>query len=160
MTNKEENYEWEFNDEIIIDFLNRLQKQKKIKIIDYEFPITITLRKKLEKEIVPEINNWIDEWSDLWKGKKVSSATAEYYLAQPPSVNLKRMQEFVKENKFNKEIIFAATKKYLDEKEAQGFNFTKKSHKFIQDLDGSTLYAYCQAIELGETVPKSLNTRL
>lgn len=149
-----------YTHEQAVEILNILQAQKLIKINDYTTPITITLRKKLEKEIIPEINNWIDEWSDLWKGKKVSSATAEYYLAQPPSVNLKRMQEFVKENKFNKEIIFAATKKYLDEKEAQGFNFTKKSHKFIQDLDGSTLYAYCQAIELGETVPKSLNTRL
>lgn len=149
-----------YTHEQAVDILNILQQQKLIKITSYEPPITISLRKSLEKEIIPEINNWIQEWSDLWKGKKVSSATAEYYLAQPPSVNLKRMQEFVKENKFSKEVIFAATIKYLDEKEAQGFNFTKKSHKFIQDLEGSTLFAYCQAIELGEVDPKSLNTRL
>lgn len=146
-----------YTNEQAIEILNALQQQKLIKITNYEFPITISMRKSLEKDVASTVEGWIKEWSDLWKGKSADG----YYLSNPPKENLKRMLEFMTENpEFDKETIFAATEKYLNEKALMNFQFAKKSNKFITDSEGSVLYAYCQAIQLGEKDTKSLNTRL
>lgn len=140
-------YSQQASDEDIIHLLNELQQLKKIKILNYEFPITVSVRKSLEKHIASAVEGWIKEWSDLWKGK----SSEGYYLSNPPKENLKRMLEFMTENpEFDKETIFAATKKYLNEKELVNFQYCKKSNKFITDSEGSVLYGYCCAIQLGE----------
>ena len=59
---------------------------------------------------------------------------------------------FMRENpQFSKETITLATQRYLEEKEAVNFQYAKKSHKYIADQDGSILYAYCIAIENGDS---------
>ena len=130
--------------EEVIELLNQWQKQKLVKITDYE-KVTISLRHKLEKEVEADLS-WMLEWTELWKGLKSDG----YYLVNPVKENTKRMRDFLREAPFSKEVIMEATKKYLAEKEAVHYQYAKKSNKFIMDEQGSTLYGYCLAIENGE----------
>lgn len=132
--------------EQVILQLNCWQKQGYIRIIDYE-NISICLRKKLETLIEPEVDSWIKEWTDLWSGIYCGIKPYGYYVKQSPSSNKARMKEFLKENNFTKEEIFQATKNYLEDKRQCNWEFTKKSNKFINDTDGSTLYSYCDALK-------------
>tara|TARA_R110000868_G_scaffold165117_2_gene398058 strand:- start:364 stop:804 length:441 start_codon:yes stop_codon:yes gene_type:complete len=132
--------------EEVVEILNNLQQQGFIKITNYE-NLTISLRAKIEKDIQVGINDFIKNWSQLWHGKKADG----YYLAQPPKENLSRMMVFMRENpEFSPEVIMEATKRYIEEKEASGYQYCKKSNKFIADTDGSVMYAYCVAVMNGD----------
>lgn len=142
----EEQIETDFTIEQAVKILNKLQKQGLLKITGIS-PLQISLRKKLEKEIIAEVDSWIEEYTKLWQGKKSDG----YYLAQSAKENASRMIKFMQDNpQFTSEIILKATQKYIQEKSLTGFKFCKKSHKFIQDLDGSILYAYAMAVKNGE----------
>lgn len=130
----------------IIEHLNKWQSEGLIKITNYE-NLTISLRPKLKKEVIGAVDEWIIEWSKLWHGKKSNG----YYLANPPKDNAERMVVYMKNNPdHTPDIIMQATKNYLTEKSRVGYEYTKKSNKFIDDLGGSTLYAYCLAVINGE----------
>lgn len=143
----EEQIETDFTIEQAVKILNKLQKQGLLKITGVS-PLQISLRKKLEDCVEVKLN-FIEEYSKLWLGKKSIDG---YYLSQPKSENLSRMIKFVKENpEFSPETILKATNRYISEKSITGFKFAKKSHKFIYDLEGSTLFSYCHAVSQNET---------
>lgn len=133
--------------EEVVRLLNQMQAEKWIKITNFE-NLTISLRSKLEKEVVGQVEEWIEEYTQLWHGKK---SVDGYYLAQSSKENANRMVKFIQDNpQFTSDIILKATRKYISEKSLTGFKFAKKSHKFINDLDGSVLYGYALAIKNGE----------
>ena len=137
--------EQEWTKESVVNIINKLQKDKWIKITNFS-PLEISLRAKLEREVEPKMD-FIQEWSDLWKSKYSGIKPHGYYLASGKLDDSKRMKEFMKAYpEFTPEIIQQATIKYLKEKESSGYYMTKKSCKFIQSDDGSVLSAYCQDI--------------
>ena len=130
----------------VLELLNELQKDKWIRILDYE-GLTVCLRGEFKKQVEGKIE-WIKEYSDLWSGIK----SGDYYVAQPAKFNLARMKDFLKEYDFTKEEILKATISYIEAKKLVGNTFMKKSHKFIEDSDGSELYSWCMAIRSGKEV--------
>jgi hypothetical protein len=131
----------------VLDLLNELQKDKWIRILEFEGLTLIALRPNLKKEVEGVIE-WIKDYTDLWGGIK----SGDYYVAQPNKFNLARMKDFLKEYDFTKEEILMATKSYIASKRLVGNTYMKKSHKFIEDLDGSELYSWCMAIRSGKEV--------
>lgn len=135
----------------IIEHLNQWQSEGLIKITNYE-NLTISLRPKLKKETIAKVDEWIIEWSKLWHGKKGKAGNSTYFLTNPPKDNADRMVSYMKANpEHTPEIIMQATQNYLDEKAKSGYEYTKKSNKFIQDEQGSTLYSYCLAVINGDS---------
>lgn len=108
----------------------------------------------------PSNNDWIVEWNDLWPTKgDVYEATGQPIGYSPKTTItqvVRRMKTYLRDY-FPKEfpqvpvrdrpnIIERATRLYLEEKEADGYAYIKKSVKFIQDREGSTLGEYIQQI--------------
>jgi len=105
-------------------------------------------------EAVPA--DFLDSWLSLWPTKAQMTRAVGY--PTPYAINgnkpecKKRMLMFL--NEWNDRIgiecsleeslrmITDATIAYLEEKEKQQYNFVKKNHKFIRDLNGSILAEY------------------
>ena len=66
---------------------------------------------------------------------------------------LKQWDEFVDSESNPYDLIAAATEKYLERQRDNGWEFTKKNHKFILDNDGSVLSQ--MIADLGEPVNNS-----
>ena len=90
------------------------------------------------------VDDWIDEWLDLWpRGMK----SGGYYIRGNRRVVLFKMKLFTKVYpEFNKEVIFNATKQYLNRMAADGFRYSKLSQYFIMKENVSVLADECQAI--------------
>ncbi len=92
--------------------------------------------------------SWIDEWVTLYpkdiefNGRLLRSTVKD-------CVN--KMQKFVKDNpNYTKDVIFAATKRYLAEQESRNWAYTKQSTYFISKLgEPSVLANYCEKILAG-----------
>lgn len=91
---------------------------------------------------------WIDEWVQLYpadiefNGVKLRSSTKDC---------INKMQKFCKQHpEFTKDIIFAATKAYLQERAAKGYEYTKQATYLINKLgQPSVLENYCEKILSG-----------
>jgi|688.fasta_scaffold401225_4 hypothetical protein len=90
---------------------------------------------------------WIDKWLDLWP---TLITPQNYRISGNKTEVINRMNKFIKEYDYSPDVIFEATKKYLNRKKAENYNFTKKNTKFIKDTDGSILEQECNAIINGE----------
>jgi len=111
---------------------------------------------------------WIVEWNDLWPTAgqifQDKGVVIDYSPKQAITSVLTRMKSFMKN--FRKlfpdvtanervDLIMRATELYLSEKESQDYAFIKKSTKFIQDNNGSTLAEYITRLQSGQEVRKT-----
>lgn len=79
-----------------------------------------------------KVQDWIDEWVALypkniyWNG---------HPLRTPAKYCVNKMQKLCKNNpNYTKDIIFAATKLYLKEREAKNWEYTKQATYFISKI--------------------------
>lgn len=89
--------------------------------------------------------NWIDEWLLLWpEGVQTQGVNIRSKADQCTNKMLKLCKAHPE---YTKATIFAATKKYLAEREADNWKFTKRAMYFIDKLgEGSLLGTYCEKI--------------
>lgn len=110
------------------------------------------LTEGLKKHKVEPVLEWIEEWRMLFPRTK--KETGLIYLVRGDAIECaKRMKDFVNNYGYSKDTIFIATEFYLKEQKNKGWSFTKKSHKFIKDRDGSILSEYCELVENGDLKP-------
>lgn len=91
------------------------------------------------------IKEWIEEWNEIfpidakWNGNKLRT-DIKYCV--------NKMQKFCKDNpQYTKDIIFAATKMYVKEKEKVNWEYARQSTYFISKIGfTSLLEEYCQKI--------------
>ena len=87
--------------------------------------------------------DWIEEWYNLFpKGVKSGGYPLRSGLR---GVEIK-MKKFIKEfPEYPKDVIIAATKKYLEEARSNGYQYTQLAHYFIYKNNVSNLAAYCES---------------
>lgn len=83
---------------------------------------------------------WIDEWLDLWPSGVKSMG---YYVKGSSAACLDKMNKFVEQTEYDKEVIINATKRYITEMKHKGWKGMQLSHYFIEKNKASTLEAYC-----------------
>lgn len=135
----------EIKQEDVIPILNELQKLGYIKILNHNGEIM--LRNKLLNNVEPVKDDFIEEYTKLWEGIPKIGGKSGYYVKQPARFNAERMQKYIKEFGTCQEDILLATKKYIEEKKSGGYQYMKKSHKFIMDSESSELYLYVQSLK-------------
>lgn len=93
-----------------------------------------------------KVEDWIAEWLDLFP--KASITGSQTYLKGTVKDVVKKMQNLVKEDKrYTKDVIFAATKMYLDERKRDNYRYIKRPTYFIHKQDqGSMLAGVCERI--------------
>lgn len=114
-------------------------------------------KKKTDLDIMGDsYNEMINKYSNLWPKMKLPSGKA----ARSATGNIEPAFRWFFENyKYNWEKIHKATALYLDEKEADGWNYTRNSQYFIRKQNNdkswsSDLADYCQLIDDGGDAPK------
>lgn len=92
-----------------------------------------------------DVKSWINEWCDLWPEGVVWNNVP---IKSKPEECVNRMVKFCKDNPlYKKDTIFAATEAYLEEKEADDWNFTRRSNYFIDKRgEASLLEIFCNKI--------------
>ena len=88
---------------------------------------------------------WLDEWLELWPKEIQNGGMA---IKSPAKYCVNKIIKFCKDYpQYTKDVIFAATKRYLQERKAENYTFTKRATYFINKLgEESVLEAYCQKI--------------
>lgn len=94
--------------------------------------------------------DWIDEWMNIFPvGLKTGGRLVR---GDKPSC-IRKLKVFMKEYKYTKDQILAATTAYIKSKEQDNFNFTRCAVYFIYRIDGtkndrvSDLAAWCEHIQ-------------
>jgi hypothetical protein len=92
-----------------------------------------------------DVKEWIEEWCLIYPPKVKWNGVA---IRSKPTECLKKMERFCKEHPdYTKDIIFDATKRYIDEKERENFEYTKRATYFIYKQEhGSLLESYCNDV--------------
>ena len=86
--------------------------------------------------------DWIDEWLELFPSGVKSGGKL---IRSDKAACLKKMEAFVKINKYSKDLIMSATKDYLDDKERDNYMYTKCATYLIDKKgEGSELAALCE----------------
>lgn len=90
------------------------------------------------------VKNWIVEWCDLFPDIKWNGIS----IKSEPKDCVNKMIKFTKDfGIYDKDTIFAATKLYLEEKEKDDYDYTKRSTYFISKKgEPSLLQSYCNKI--------------
>jgi hypothetical protein len=99
------------------------------------------------------VTQWIEEWCNLYPENVEFNG---YKLKSDVKYCVKKMQTFCKQHPaYTKDVIFAATKLYLTQQAAKGWEYTKQSTYFISKLgQPSLLESFCEKIAAGNTVAK------
>ena len=107
--------------DMFVEF-TKLQQKQKLKLEDY-------------------VKSWIDEWAQLFP-KGIRSGGKP--VRSNPKDCLPKMIAFVKEYKYERDLIFFATKKYLAERSLSNYDYTRCAVYFIgKKGEGSDLAAWC-----------------
>jgi len=125
-----------------------------------------------EKLIFEEPDEWTTEWRKMWP--TVATLRDEYGVSIGYDVRSsqkaidRKMKTFLRDfhSKFSeqlgktsarkkKELIFQATKLYLEEQKEKNWQYTRKSMHFIEKEGDSTLEKYIHRILSGETASES-----
>tara|TARA_R110000803_G_scaffold71102_4_gene134180 strand:+ start:19137 stop:19754 length:618 start_codon:yes stop_codon:yes gene_type:complete len=131
-------------------------RQKTINL--FKLPITSE-----EKQITEAVNNsqklsttvdqWISEWRDLFPMK---IKTGGYPVRGTKQGCIKKMKSFIKANPgVTKEMIFKATKRYLEERRQTGYAYMKMADYFINKDGASMLETYIEIDYLRKQEGKS-----
>lgn len=101
---------------------------------------------------------WIDEWLDIFPRGVRSGGRL---LRGDKQSCLRKMDVFLKEYSYTKEIILEATRRYIKAKEEEGFQYTRCAIYFIYRVERSRadrisdLASWCQQVDEDKTNPKS-----
>lgn len=100
------------------------------------------------------INIWIEDWVNLFPEEAEFNG---YKIKSKSKDCLKKMLKFVKDNPiYTKDIIFAATKQYIEEKRLVNWEYMKQSTYFISKIgQPSLLEQYCEKI-INNVKPKEI----
>lgn len=90
-------------------------------------------------------SEWIEEWLLLFPAE-VKSGDESIRTKSKYCVN--KLQKFCDTHKqYNKGIIFAATRRYLEDREREGWRFTRRATYFISKVGyESLLESYCERV--------------
>lgn len=93
-----------------------------------------------------QVEDFIAEWHALFPDRTLVK-TKGYLKAQPKDC-VNKMKKFVKDcPTVTKELIFAATKLYLAEQQANDWDYTSRPYYFIQKQErGSLLFEYVERV--------------
>jgi hypothetical protein len=100
-------------------------------------------------------SEWIQEWLALWPADVESGGQS---IRSKPEQCVNKMQKLCKSDAaLTKEVIFAATKLYLQERAENAYAYTKRATYFIHKLtEGSLLQTYCEKILSAGRQPQPL----
>jgi len=97
---------------------------------------------------------WIQRWISKWPSPSITGLT--YSVSGNTAACIRNMKRFIRDfnGTFNlqyeleeiEKVIDEATDLYLEEKEYDGWEFTKKNAKFILDSNGSVLETYIRQV--------------
>ena len=117
---------------------------------------------QLKEAVTDEVETWIEQWLDLFPrgvktfGKPVRSSKIEC---------LRKMQNFIKENGYSRDVILEATKAYVESKRQVAWEFMRCATYFIYRVDGgsikdktSDLAAWCEQVLHEKDNPSPENT--
>lgn len=116
--------------------------------------VTPVKAKKKSAESTKDVANWIKDWLKLWPTKRADGSL----IRSGSGVCRNKMNIFVENNpEFTKDIIYEATKLYLENEEAKGWQYTNAASNFISKQEAprsiirdSKLEAYCNLVVSGE----------
>jgi len=87
--------------------------------------------------------DWIDKWRDLFPNIK----SGGYRVRSDKHGCLDKMNKFFKKYpEYTKDIVFRATKKYIEEKKKDNYAYISLAHYFIEKTKQSQLAAYCELV--------------
>ena len=103
----------------------------------------------MKKTTMSNVKDWLREWLELFPQEAEFNG---YKIRSKERDCINKMLKFVKDfPNYKKDIIFAATKRYVEEKKAQNWEFMKQATYFISKVgQPSLLEAYCEKILSGE----------
>lgn len=134
----------------IIDFLKEWQNKGFIKVLNWN-PITILTLPKLTNEQTKDIKveDWIDEYRSKFKGKKPGA------MGDRSACIVKMKELFVRRPDLTKEVVMAATDKYIQSESINRYKYLMQADYFISKNVGHTkdgrvskLEAFCDEITL------------
>lgn len=116
----------------------------------------------LEEKVVDDnapVEIWIKDWLKLWPTKRADGTL----IRSGSGVCKNKMNIFVKNNpEFTKEVIYAATRLYLEGEAERGWQYTNAASNFISKQEAprsivrdSKLEAYCNLVLSGEETNKT-----
>lgn len=99
---------------------------------------------------------WIKEWLELFPEEAEFNG---YKIRSKEKDCVNKMIKFVKINpNYTKDIIFAATKQYVEDKRIDNWNFMKQATYFISKVgQPSLLEIYCDKVLSGTEIKKVFN---
>lgn len=101
------------------------------------------------------IESWIDEWIHLFPHGVKSGGKL---LRSDRKECLKKMINLIKETKYDRDLIFHATRKYLKERAMNDYMYTKCATYFIHKKDeGSELAAQCETYKTDDLTIEKTN---
>lgn len=98
-----------------------------------------------DKAYSEDVKDWIDEWLDLFpKGVRSGGKL----IRSDKKTCLSKMEKFIKEYKYSKDVILNATLMYLSEREREDYQYTKCATYFIsKQHEGSELASWCDQVQ-------------
>lgn len=127
-----------------------LEKQNWVKIVEngvvmrtkwYEF-------QPAQSKTKAKISEWIGEYAQLFDE---ANKHTRYEVSADAVDCLKKMSKFVQSYRYEKEVIFDATRRYLQDMQNQNYTFMRSVLTFIHHPEkGSLLATYCKKIVEGE----------
>jgi len=120
----------EFVEYVKSEFANTYQQVDSAKIA-----VTGIEEDQLSKVVNPDdLDVWIDEWIDIFpRGVKSGGRL----IRGDKQSCLRKMRVFMKEYQYDKQTILNATRKYIESKKAEGFQYTRCAVYFIYRVDSS-----------------------
>lgn len=145
-----------------VHIIKSLEFQGWIKIAGNNWPEDLEVRQKFinfvknSTNAVDQVETWIQDWRDIFP-----DASTTGNRSYPPKGDkagcLKKMRAFVRNHgkEFDKEVIFNATKAYIEDRKRERWSFLKQAHYFIEKDGSSSLYQWCEVIsKKGNNFPK------
>lgn len=104
-----------------------------------------------------KVEEWMVEWLNLFPDN-IANITG-YNVRNKPEDCTNKMVKFLKAHpEYNKDTVFAATKKYLQQQEQKGWLYTKQASYFISKLgEPSLLNQFCEQVTKPESEIKVLD---
>lgn len=103
---------------------------------------------------VPSAADWIDEYQDLFPKGMNSHKKIPFKGNRVECI--KKMDKFLKDYKYSKELILEATKMAIRKSSEDSHAFLRRSDYFIDKRNaGSDLANFCQLLDEGEAITKT-----
>lgn len=118
----------------------------------------VQFTKKQQKEQLAEldyVDSWIDEWLKLFP---LGVRSGSKLVRSDRSMCLKKMAAFIKNTRYDRDLIFHATKEYIREFALRDYAYMKCATYFIDKKDeGSELAAQCEKCKNDDMTKEETN---